>query len=253
MKTELSEKKLRESVREKILELISHMDFSYSTKLLSENQLADRLDVSRSTIRSALAELESEGKIIRRHGSGTYVNPPALTVKTTLHPSVSMYELVESNGYKPSVEVFSTSVRAAGSLGEPLGLTPHDKIIEMHSCYYADKMPAMYCVDYMDEKLYGKVNWEERNRRVSSLHEYIHEHTGIRLTWDIIRIHASHSGALSQLNGFFRVPEGEIKPLVLLEIRNFDQFNRTSLLGRIYVDTDLVNLSMVRDLSRKNK
>lgn len=250
---ETNEKKLRENVRDGIMDLISHMDFSFSTKLLSENQLASRLAVSRSTIRSALAELEAEGKIIRRHGSGTYVNPPALTVKTTLHPSISMYELVESNGYTPSVEFFFAISRAAGELGELLGISPQDKIIETHSCYYADGMPAMYCVDFMEEKLYGNVDWKARARRVESLHEYIRRQTGIQLTWDIIRIHAAHSEMLPQLNDFFHVNPGQIKPLVLLNIRNFDQYNRTSLLGNIYVDTDLVNLSMVRDLSKKNK
>lgn len=38
------------------------MDFSVSTKLPSENWLAAKFDVSRSTIRAVLAELETEGK-----------------------------------------------------------------------------------------------------------------------------------------------------------------------------------------------
>ena len=80
MEMEEKERSLRDRVRQQLLELISHMDFEYSTRLLSENQLAAKFQVSRSTIRAVLSELETEGKVIRRHGSGTYVNPPALDV-----------------------------------------------------------------------------------------------------------------------------------------------------------------------------
>lgn len=40
-----------------------------------------------------------------------------------------------------------------------------------------------------------------------------------------------------------------IKPLVHLEITNFDKSNQPSLWGNIYVDTDLVCLNIVRDLT----
>lgn len=248
-----NETNLRGTVRERIMELIGHMDFTFSTQLLSENKLAARLEVSRSTVRSVLAELEREGKIIRRHGSGTYVNPPALTVETTLHPNVSMYELVTKNGYSPSVETFSVQETRAGEEGEELGLLPNEKLLEMRSCYYADGKPALYCIDLMDAQLYSGIDWKKREKVITSLHDFIRENTDIVLSWDIIRIKAAHSGMLPELNPFFQVPEGEVKPLVLLKIRNFDQYNRTTLLGRIYIDTDLIGLSMVRDLNNRKK
>lgn len=80
------EPSLRERVREQFLELIGHMDFGYSTRLLSENQLATKFQVSCSTIRAVLSELELVGKVICRRGSGTYVNPTALHVETRLYP-----------------------------------------------------------------------------------------------------------------------------------------------------------------------
>ena len=250
--TSNNETSLRDEVRGGILDLIGHMDFTYSTRLLSENQLAARLQVSRSTIRTVLAELESEGKIIRRHGSGTYVNPPALTMKATLYPSVSMYEIIKNNGLTPEVKVFSVESVPAGSTGAPLGLLPQEKMLEMRSCYYGDGQPCMYCVDYMANRLYHGVDWMGREGELTSLHQYIRDNTGIILTWDIIRIRGAHTGEMPELKAFFRVPDGEIKPLARLDIRNFDQNNETSLLGKIYVDTDIINLAMVRDLSKKS-
>lgn len=60
---------LRERVRAQLLELISEMDLTVNTRLLSEGQLAAKFQVSRSTIRTVLSDLEVEGKVIRRQGT----------------------------------------------------------------------------------------------------------------------------------------------------------------------------------------
>ena len=51
---------LRERVRAQLLELISEMDLTVNTRLLSEGQLAAKFQVSRSTIRTS----DSSGKAV---------------------------------------------------------------------------------------------------------------------------------------------------------------------------------------------
>ena len=46
-------------------------------KLPSEQELREQFDVSRQTVRSALAVLEEEGLIYGRQGSGSFVRDPA--------------------------------------------------------------------------------------------------------------------------------------------------------------------------------
>lgn len=53
---------------------IDENKFSANLKLPSENVLCMRLDVSRETVRQALARLAGEGLIVRVKGSGTYIN-----------------------------------------------------------------------------------------------------------------------------------------------------------------------------------
>ena len=67
-----------ESKKEKVyLWLRTYIDenkFGNHLKLPSENALSSRLKVSRETVRSAMLKLEEEKLIIRRKGSGSYIN-----------------------------------------------------------------------------------------------------------------------------------------------------------------------------------
>ena len=53
-------------------------------RIPSETELADELQVSRTTIRDALSRLENEGAIFRKQGAGTFVNKPGLQIKSRL-------------------------------------------------------------------------------------------------------------------------------------------------------------------------
>ncbi|GDY30296.1 hypothetical protein GTS_19290 [Gandjariella thermophila] len=52
--------------------------------LPAERELAERFGVSRVTLRQAVSELVLEGRLQRRHGSGTYVAPPKLVQPLSL-------------------------------------------------------------------------------------------------------------------------------------------------------------------------
>lgn len=250
MKRAPKEQALQDLVREQILELIGHMDFKYSTRLLSENQIASKLKVSRSTIRTVLTELELEGKIIRRHGSGTFVNPAALDVKTTLYPQVNMYDLIKNNNYEPSWKFLESRKVHSRERALKLNLGPNALVQEVHSIYFANDLPCMYCIDCVDANRFRDMDWIRYEQSPGSLYEYIHKTVGVDLTWDIIRIMGAHSDQMPELKNCFSIPEGEIKPLVLLEILNFDMHNRPSVLGNIYVDFEHIHLNMVRDLHK---
>lgn len=245
------ENSLRETVRRQLMDLIHQMDFSYSTRLLSENQLAAKFQVSRSTIRAVLTELETEGKLIRRQGSGTYVNPPALNVETTIHPRVNMYDLIRRNGYQPGLKVLHVQEERAGEWGMKLNLFPFEQIIEIYSIYYGDDKPCMYCIDRVDKKKYTAVNWMDLENMPSSIHNYIQMTAGININWDIIHIKAANSDQIPALREHFQVAEGTVKPFVHLEITNFDTANEPVLFGNIYVDCDKVELNIVRDLTKR--
>ncbi|MGL4337449.1 MAG: GntR family transcriptional regulator [Turicibacter sp.] len=69
------------AVAEWIKQNIFDDTFKTGDKLMSENQLCERFSISRQTARQAISMLEQEGLIIRKQGSGTYVNNINLSAK----------------------------------------------------------------------------------------------------------------------------------------------------------------------------
>ena len=239
---------LRSIVRQQLMNYIAKMDLAYSTRLLSENQLAEKLGVSRSTVRSVLAELESEGIVSRRHGSGTYVNPQAAKAKTTLGPCITMYDSIAKGGHVPEWKFLLKKTLYAGKYASALELHADDTVVELHSCYYADGLPSTYCVDVMDAKHYEGVNSNKIEGFIWSANNYLRNIYNLHSAWDVISVQGTNSTERKEVESFFGSKE---IPLVKLVVTNFNIENRPVLLGFIYVDTEITALTMVRELLHK--
>src|SRR5712664_3439113 len=72
--------------RQQVLDLIEQL--GVGAAIPSERQLSVDLGVSRLTVRAALDDLAREGYLVRRRGSGTYVQQPKITQQLTM-PSFS--------------------------------------------------------------------------------------------------------------------------------------------------------------------
>ena len=68
-------------------------------RLPSEPALAKRFDVSRTTIREVMSQLETEGFVQRRQGSGTYVRRQPLLEDESLLHFVDFPRLISKQGH----------------------------------------------------------------------------------------------------------------------------------------------------------
>src|SRR3954467_11882257 len=68
--------------RQQVLDLIESL--GVGTAIPSERQLSADLGVSRLTLRAALDALAREGCLVRRRGSGTYVQQPKIAQELTI-------------------------------------------------------------------------------------------------------------------------------------------------------------------------
>lgn len=240
---------LRETIRENILRLIARMDFSQSTRLPSENQLAAKFQVSRSTVRSVLGDLETEGKVLRKQGSGTYVNTQAFLLETTLYPRIGMREIIQKNGYIASSRNLFVREVAAGPVAGFFTCSPDDVIQESHSLYLADGRPCMYCIDKMRKGLFSEQQWKSVEFQEQSLYMLFREITGLPLCWDIMRIRSVNCDSVPEVENYL-VEEGENRSLILLEIQNFDKNSQPIIHGSIYVNADLIQMNLIRDITK---
>ncbi|WP_345890840.1 GntR family transcriptional regulator [Devosia oryzisoli] len=81
-----------------IVESISRGLINPGDALPSERDLALRAEVSRVTVRKAVQQLVQDGVLVQRHGSGTFVAPPAQRVEQSLSQLTSFTEDMARRG-----------------------------------------------------------------------------------------------------------------------------------------------------------
>lgn len=100
------------------------------TRLPPERELCELLDVSRATLRQALAELEQRGLISRHQGRGTFVTRQRVDTAVSGHFTISA--ALRARGLSLTTRVVSLSVVEAGrSAANDLGILPGDPIVHL--------------------------------------------------------------------------------------------------------------------------
>jgi len=146
---------LVEQVRDSLLGDLTSGELEPGAKLANENELADRLGVSRSTIREAVGSLIDAGYLARRHGSGTYVTAAPRT-RHPLETTVSYTAMIRASGHKPAETVVSKAVRAPDP-GERalLELVDEAPLVDVERVRFAGRRPVIYSRDRIPVALLG--------------------------------------------------------------------------------------------------
>ncbi len=166
---------LEESLRADILA----RRLSPHQQLPSERDLCTRFDVSRMTVRQALADLAREGWIYSRVGKGTFVGEPKIDqqLKTLTGFSQEMH----SRGTQPSSRVLEATLRHAGdTVGAALGIAPESEIVLLSRLRLADGVPLAIEVVHLPH-LYCP-NLLRHDFAVESLYDVLERDYGHRLT-----------------------------------------------------------------------
>ena len=136
-----------EIVLRKLQELVD--DSNEGTRLPSEDGLARLWDVSRPTVRSALATMEAKGYIVRRHGMGTYVSKSPISYPP-IDSLLSVFEIVRRSGYTPAVTNVSISdVHVPTKVAKALDLPANDFVKRIVRTVTANDSPAIYLIDFL--------------------------------------------------------------------------------------------------------
>ena len=146
-------------------------------RLLSENELKRKYDVSSTTVRKCIDILRSEGFINRVQGVGTFVQ--AKHVERSLEKVLSFTKNMQQAGLVPSTDVLDKQIiKASGKYVECLNLQPGNELLKLTRIRYGDGTPLMLDVRYINLRYCPGIEKEDLSK---SLYQIYEEKYGIKL------------------------------------------------------------------------
>jgi GntR family transcriptional regulator len=136
---------LTEQARTALLEAI--LDKHFHGRLPPEAELAEMLNVSRTTIRSALQSLEEHGVITRKRAVGTTINPHVRPSTLALERLLGFDRLLREKGHHVDVEVQWSRGSAPADAAEQFGLDPDESYLLTEKRYVASGALAILIRD----------------------------------------------------------------------------------------------------------
>jgi len=123
-------------------------------RLPSEPTLAEKLGVSRATLREAMRTFETQGIIRRRQGSGTFVNQPPQVLEAGLEVLESIESIAERTGL--SVEMGALTIlnrQAREDECANLALEPCKEVVQISRVIYAEDRAVAYLIDILPDDI----------------------------------------------------------------------------------------------------
>src|SRR3984957_15230103 len=122
-------------------------------RLDNELDLAERLGVSRPTVRQAVQRLVEQGLVVRRRGLGTVVVAPRILRSVAL---TSLYDDLLASGREPATTVLAvTQVEADEALAATLLLSAGAPVLSVERLRLADGTPLALMHNYLPAGLLG--------------------------------------------------------------------------------------------------
>lgn len=245
---------LRSFTKKQICEIIEAMDLEKNSRLPSEARLAEMLQVSRDTIRVVLTDLASEGRIIRRHGYGTFVNTFAGDIRATLFPSMQYYwDIIKNYGYKPSIKLISLYMQAEDKyVASCLRLPAKTKLVRLERAYCANGQPCIVCIDYFNRQIIADME-SFHPQAQCSIFQILYDAAGFTVVWSKAGLKATSTDMNPELVLPFSTVEGQAKPLMQFNSICYDKKDTPFLYTESYFDSDLIEFSYIQQYGAGRK
>jgi GntR family transcriptional regulator len=144
-------------LKQLLSEKIQHGDWKPGDKLPTEEEIQQKYDISRTTIRQALRELELEGMITRQAGRGTFVT----LTKVQEGPSAFELEMSEyvGKGLQLSWKVVQAGeVPAPDKIAEWLQIQPGAGVFRLQRLRIANDLVVGHGISYVTGECIGLID-----------------------------------------------------------------------------------------------
>jgi GntR family transcriptional regulator len=188
-------------------------------KLLSENELCHQFNISRTTVRQALGELVSSGKLIRSQGRGTFVAQAG--IQKPENKLVGFSADMRSQGLKPSSRLLDfRPLVPEPHIAAALSLKPKEAAILIHRLRFADDQPISINIVYLPFYRFYRILDEDLEK--NSMYDILGKKFDTIPTRSLYTIEAENSNR--DLSVTMQIPEGS--PVLKLDEITFDQQDR---------------------------
>lgn len=133
-----------------LIRQIESGELAVNSKLPSEKQLGEQYDVSRITVRKALAEIEEKGYITRRQGQGSFVKER--TGNTNISYIDNNSENLRRLGHSVYIELHEFSILADGEepvIRQKMQMSNSDYLYRINQVYISDRKPIIQRETFM--------------------------------------------------------------------------------------------------------
>jgi DNA-binding GntR family transcriptional regulator len=131
-------------------------------RLENEIAIAQRLGLSRPTVRRAIQELVDKGLLVRRRGIGTQVVQGQVTRAVEL---TSLYEDLKNSAHTPATRVLSHEiVPATDVVAASLGIHPGDDVVFLRRQRSTDGVPVAVLENYLPRE-FSDITTEQLQER----------------------------------------------------------------------------------------
>lgn len=167
-------------IKDELDRMIQDKELKVGHRLPSEHEMAQHFKVSRETFRAAVKLMEEEGKLLVKHGVGTFVIEPLDSIPSSLEKLQSLSALIRLAGLQEGE--MKETIRKVGAIPEyasALGINEGDEVIVIERVRTADGKPVAVTVTICNAKSPAGKYFGQKGHLEGSLFNLLEKALGI--------------------------------------------------------------------------
>jgi GntR family transcriptional regulator len=245
MEFSVSKEPLYIRVKRIILEAIHSGKLGKDNRLPSEKVLAEKFNVSRATIRSALQSLEDDSIIKKQQGVGTFLTPQNHKLKMRIDKVKGFYQLIEDSGRTPSIREEGISRESISEkISDHLNVPPNTEVLILKRTFMGDGEPAIHVREYIPVTL---LNRDPSSEEIpESIFEFADKFCPERIEYSISEIIPT----IVDVQTTKTMGLAQKKPILKLEEIHFTRNDVPIIFSEVFVNDHIIRFNVFRTRDR---
>ncbi|QOG12339.1 GntR family transcriptional regulator [Arcobacter sp. FWKO B] len=151
-------------------------DLRDNEKIPSENELCERFNVTRATVRQGISKLKNEGLLFSKKGSGYFVSPEK--VKYSLSKNTTFTKEIQASGKTPSLCVVKVQeIKANKFLASKFGIQENAPLTNAIILRLVDDEPFLIGCNYFNAEILKDIEKHINNDLFSLTKLFVEEYS----------------------------------------------------------------------------